>query len=343
MRLDIPKKWQWAAGGTAAFFILAFLTLRFGGQLAAPFLSSSAASADSQSITAVQSGDTTSHTSASDTSSSATRLGPFLVEGMNYTFEVQRDTGEAKSPQAARRVQVFDAKGQVAYDENLFLRSDSTSSESWIEFTPSVLEDATGRARGFSFSYNWFPSAPGSGAAFNIVGRRGDSLVVLTPTVIGYYGSVDTLPTGASPQSRRLLPGNRLVIESSNGWFNSLINLRVDFDCKPQSAACLRIDQPDSVAGLARFPVKLGARVNPDSIATVEMYSAPHSSTIDRIGIPPGQQAEILGGAGKVYFERTPSLFLSTDDQWLEIRINGKRGWITGDQSFRAVGLQQAG
>jgi hypothetical protein len=134
-----------------------------------------------------------------------------------------------------------------------------------------------------------------------------------------------------------------MVIESSNGWFDSLINLRVDFDCVPQSMNCLRIDLPDSVAGLARFPVKQGPRATPDTIMTVEVYSAPHSTTIDRIAIPPGQQAEILGGASKVYFEKTPGLFLSADDQWLEIRINGKRGWITGSQSFQAIGLQQVG
>jgi hypothetical protein len=342
MRLDIPRKWKWAAGTAAGVLVLGFLTLRFGGELAAPFLSPKVASADSQTPSAVQSGDTASPTPI-DTSSSTSRHGPYVVDGRAYTFAVERDTGAAKPAEAARRVQAFDANGRMVYDENLFLRSDSTSSESWIEFSPTVLEDASGRARGFSFTYGWFPSAPGSGVAFNIVGRRGDSLVVLTPTVIGYYGNASPLPTGATAESQRLLPGNRLVIESSNGWFASLINLRVDFDCVPQSAACVRVDQPDSVAGLARFAVKAGSRVNLDTIATIEMYSMPHGTTIDRIAIPPGQQAEILGGASKVYFERTPSLFLSVDDPWLEIRINGKKGWITGEEAFRAIGLQQAG
>ena len=339
----MDKRWKWVAGGGAAFLVLGFVALRFGGEIVAPFLSDAAAPPDSQAVTAVQAGDTTATAAAPDTSGAVMRGGTFVVDGVSYAFEIHRDTGEAKSNQAARRVVVTNDKGKVVYDENLFLRSDSTSSESWIEFYPLAIEDASGRIRGFKFSYAWFPSAPGSGAAFNIVAPRGDSLAVLTPTVIGYYGSAANLPDGKTPQSARLLPGNRMVIESSNGWFDSLINLRVDFDCVPQSADCVKIDLPESVAGLARFPVKVAARASQDTLVSVEVYAAPHAMSVDRIAIPPGQQVEILGGAGKVYFEKTPGLFLSTDDQWLEVRINGKRGWITGEQAFRAIGLQQAG
>ena len=337
----MDKKWKWAGGAAIAFAVLGFIALRFGAQMAAPFLDSGSAADDSAVNASPDSAFAT--LASSDTSSLVTRVGPLVVDGRPYTFQVQRDTGESKGQLAARRVQVFDATRRLVYDENLFLRSDSTSSESWIEFAPSVLEDASGRARGFTYSYAWLPSAPGSGAAFSVVAPRGDSLVVLTPTVIGYYGGLGALPAGNTSQSRRLLPGNRMVVESSNGWFDSLINLRVDFDCVPQSSNCVRIDLPDSVAGLARFAIKTGPRLMSDTLVSLEVYSSPHSATAERIAIPPGQEPEILGGAGKVYFERTPGLFLSADDQWVEIRINGQRGWITGPQAFRAIGLQQAG
>ena len=337
----MDKKWKWAGGAGIAFVVLGFIALRFGAQLAAPFIDSRSATSDSAHDASPDSAFAT--LASSDTSSLVTRLGPLVVDDRAYSFQVQRDTGESKGQLAARRVQVFDATRRIVYDENLFLRSDSTSSESWIEFTPAVLEDASGRARGFAYSYAWFPSAPGAGAGFSIVAPRGDSLVVLTPTVIGYYGSVGALPAGNSSQSRRLLPGNRMTVESSNGWFDSLINLRINFDCVPQSSNCVRIDMPDSVAGLARFAIKSGPRLKADTLVTLEVYSSPHSPTVERIGIPPGQEAEVLGGAGKVYFERTPGLFLSADDQWIEIRINGQRGWITGPQAFQAIGFQQAG
>jgi len=339
----MDKRWKWAGVGGAAFLVLGFLALRFGGVILSGWVDSPSGSRDSLSSSTAVPDSVQVALASSDSSGASFRQGPFVIDGVGYSFEIHRDTGEAKSKAAARRVVVTNTSGKVVYDENLFLRGDSTSSESWIEFYPLVIEDASGRARGFKFSYGWFPSAPGSGAAFSIVAPRGDSLAVLTRSVIGYYGSAAVLPTGSGSQSGRLLPGNRMVIESSNGWFDALVNLRVDFACAPQSTDCVRIDMPDSVAGLARIPVKPPQRTMPDTIVTVDVYAAPHSSAIDRIAIPPGQQAEILGGASKIWFEKTPGLFLSADDQWLEIRINGKRGWITGGQAFRAIGLQQAG
>ena len=339
----MKKKWIWAASAAAAVVIIGFIGLRFGAQLAAPFLESGSGTADSTAAAAPGADSALVAQASSDTSSLVSRIGPFMIDRRSYTFQLLRDTGEFKGPLAVRRVEAFDETGRTVYDENLFLRSDSTSSESWIEFAPRLLEDASGRPRGFIFSYAWLPSAPGSGAAFNIVAPRGDSLVVLTPTVIGYYGSTGALPPGNGQQASRLLPRNRMTVESSNGWFDSVIDLRVDFDCIPQSMNCVRVDLPDSVAGLARFPVKFAPRAKSDTMVTIEVYSAPHSANVDRIAVPPGQEAEILGGASKVYFERTPSLFVSADDQWLEIRINGKRGWITGAQAFRAIGLQEVG
>src|ERR1043165_9733620 len=176
----MDKRWKWAAGGAAAFLVLGFVALRFGGEILSGWVDSPSGSRDSAAA-ASPAGDSTqvALASSADSSGTSVRQGPFVIDGASYSFEIQRDTGESKAKTAARRVLVTDAKGKVVYDENLFLRSDSTSSESWIEFYPIVLEDASGRARGFKFSYAWFPSAPGSGAAFSVVAPRGDSLAVL--------------------------------------------------------------------------------------------------------------------------------------------------------------------
>lgn len=337
----MKKKWKWIAGGTATFFILAFLALRFGGQLLEPFLSGSSNRGDS--LLATVSPDSTAVTLASvDTSGMITQYGPFVIDGRSYTFQVQRDTGGVKPREAARRVQAFDANGRVLYDENLYLRGDSTSSESWIQFTPTLIEDASGITRGFKFTYEYYPSAPNSGVAFSLVAPRADSLVVLTPTAIGYYGNVRPLPSGSAFGAQRLELGNHLVVESGRGWFTAAINLRLDFGCAPRKGDCIRVDLPDSVAGLAKFPVDAGQRRAIDTAVVLEVWSAPHGNNVEKIVIPAGQQAEILGGAAKVYFDRTTSLFLSADDEWLEVRINGKRGWITGPESFMAIGLQQS-
>jgi hypothetical protein len=331
----------------AGLLMLGYLGLRYAGVILAPFLSDRPAAQDSQALAAGRAESASVRQASSDTSSLVTQLGPFVIDGRSYRFEIQRDTGASKPREAARRVQVFDSNGRVVYDENLFLRRDSTGSEDWLEFTPTLLEDASGIARGFRFTYSWFPSAPNSGVAFNVVAPRGDSLVVLTPTIIGYYGNAAQLPQGSTPGSERLQQGNHLVIESGRGWYDAFINLRVDFTCAPRSLGCVKIDLPDSVAGLPHFQVRpspIDSAVVADTAArTIDLWAAPHSARVERLTIPPGQQAEILGGASKVYFDRTPSLYLGQDDEWLEIRVNGKRGWITGAEAFRAIGLQQVG
>ena len=337
------KKWMIAAGAAALVMILGFLTLRFAGELLAPFLTPAGAPADSQAQSAEPAGAASIAALPDDTSGLIIQHGPFVVAGNSYVVRVQRDTGSAKPREAARRVQIFDSTGRVVYDENLFLRGDSTSSESWLEFYPVVLQDTAGRPRGFNFGYGFFPSAPSSGLVFNIVAPRGDSLVVLTQTVIGYYGQEGRLPSGGAPKSSRLLPGNQMTIESLRGWFTATIPLKIDFDCVPRSGNCVRIDVRDSIAGLARFPVQASVREKVDTAVVVEVFSAPHAAAGEKITVPAGQQVDILGGAGRVFFERTPSLYLSADDEWLEIRVNGRRGWITGAEAFEAIGLRQVG
>ena len=342
--MDIRKldlKWKLAAAGVAVM-ILGVLALRFGGQILAPLIDRPSATVDSQAVSALSPDSSAVTLAGADSTGTVRVIGPLTVDAKSFTFEIDRDTGSVKPPEASRQVRVVDATGRVVYAENLFLRRDSTASEEWLAFTPSILEDEAGRARGFQFVYDWSPSAPGTGVAFHVAAVRGDSLVILTPTLVGYYGSMASLSPGANAQSWRLAPGNRMTIESARGWFDALIPLRINFDCVPRGDGCIRIDLKDSVAGLARFPVRVNAQQQTDTSVSVEVYSAPHGN-LERIVIPPGQQAEILGGAAKVYFDRTPSLFLSADDEWLEIRINGKRGWITGVESFRAIGLQQAG
>jgi hypothetical protein len=328
--------------GGVALMIVGITALRFGSELIEPFLSPSGSGVDSQAIQTTQAGDTTPAAMALDTSGMFMRHGPFVVNGMAYTFQVQRDTGGSKPRSAARRVQVFDSTGRAVYDENLYRRTDSTSSESWLEFIPSVIEDPSGFPRGFNFSYAWFPSAPSSGVAFHIVAPRGDSLAILTPTVIGYYGHEGTLPAGGALGSSRLMLGNQMTIESQRGWFTATIPLRIDFDCVPASAGCIRVDLKDSIAGLGRFPVLPSTQPKTDSAVTIAVYGAPHAATSEQLTIPAGP-VEITGGAARVYFERTPSLFLSADDEWLEIRVNNRRYWITGEEAFRAIGLQQVG
>jgi hypothetical protein len=329
-----------AAGAAVALGLLGFLTLRFGGQIAARFFDPPRAAQNDQSSGGRQAGDSVL---AGLDAAREVRYGPMLLAGRPFFVRVQRDTGAGKPSAAARYVEILDSTGLAIYSENIFLRRDSTASGEWIEFHPALLEDDAGIPRGIQFTYTWFPRAAGSGVAFQVIAPRGDSLQDLAPTIIGYYGRMASLPAGGSPGSYRLLRGNQVMIESGRGWFDALIPLRIDFSCAPRSSECVRIDLKDSIAGLAKFDVRPQARTRVDTTVALQVFPTPRAATSDSISIVAGQEVDILGGAGRIFFENAPGLFLSSEDEWLEIRVAGRRLWIKGEQSFRAIGLQQGG
>lgn len=345
----MTKTAKWISGILAGTVALIVLTAYFGGPMierildSRLFRSSDAPLVDRTAVTSAPAPADTAPSVATADTGMIIRHGPFVIGGVAYTIEVLRDTGSEKPAEAARRVTVFDAGGRRVYEENLFERRDSTSKDDWIEFYPTVLEDEQGRALAFQFGYAWLPSAPGSGVAFNVVGPRGDSLAVLTPGVVGYYGNEGDLPAGIQPHSRRLLPGNRLMIESGRGWFTAMIPLQIDPGCAPRSLACVRFAMSDSIGGLARFAVRTPARTPVDTAIVVDLYTAPRADAPTKATIPVGGVVEILGGAGRVFFSRESGLYVSGEEDWLQIRVNGRTGWINGPESFGAIGLRQIG
>src|SRR6186997_2064616 len=94
---NINLKWKLAAAGVAVV-ILGLVSLRYGGELAAPFLERTPVR-DSQVATSPTVDSTTVTLASTDTSSAITQYGPFTIDGRSYRFEVQRDTG-AEKPRA---------------------------------------------------------------------------------------------------------------------------------------------------------------------------------------------------------------------------------------------------
>lgn len=341
----VSKRTRIVAAVAAGLVLFGYLALRFGGELLEPWLAPPPSPADTNAIGAVilPSGAPQDSAGGRETTGMIMHHGPFVIDGMRYRIEVQRDTGPEKESNAARRVAVFDSTGARVYDENLFLRLDSTSAFSSIEFYPTVLEDESGIARALTFGYVWSPSAPASGYAFHVVAPRGRSLAVLTPGLVSYLGMVGDLPPGRTPGSRRLLAGNRMIVESLRWHFDAMIPLRFDLGCAPLSAECVTIDLRDSIGGLARFQVRPNAREKVDTAVVVELFAAPSAPSGEKVTIPAGTAAEILGGAGRVFFDKPNGLYVTGSDEWLEIRVNGRTGWITGAESFRALGLRDVG
>jgi hypothetical protein len=264
--------------------------------------------------------------------------GPYLVDGARYTVEMDRYVNSPDT--AVRRIQVKDSTQRVVYDEDLvaMLHGDM---DGWIELSAEPIEDASGRVRGLELAYAFYPSAPNSGEQFMIVAPRGGALRPLTPR-ISYLGNRDVLPSGAQPGSSKLLPGDRMVIKPWMYSYAAVIPVHVDLGCAPGAPSCVTVVLPDSIAGLARFAVETRARAI-DSAATVELYTAPGAPAPEHILLVVGSTIEVLGGAGRVSFDRGQMLDLVVVDDWLQVRVNGRTGWVHGDETYRALGLPSAG
>lgn len=78
-----------------------------------------------------------------------------------------------------------------------------------------------------------------------------------------------------------------------------------------------------------------------DTTVTIEMFATPVRAEPQRITIVPGTTIDIIDGAARVFFDT--GFELGTENDWLHLRVNGRSGWITGRESFRAIGLPEAG
>jgi hypothetical protein len=265
-------------------------------------------------------------------------LGPYLIDSVRYTVEMDRYVNDPDT--AVRRIQVKDSTRRVVYDEDLvaMLHGDSTS---WIELSAEPLEDASGRARAFELDYQFYPSAPSSGEGFMLVAPRGGVLRPLTPR-IGYFGNREPMKSGAQAGSLKLLPGDRMVIKPWMYNYAAVVPVRVDLGCEPGAPSCVTVALPDSIAGLARFAVEAEPRVI-DSAATIELYSAPGVAAPAHIQLVVGSRIEVLGGAGRVSFDRREGMDLVVVDDWLQVRVNGRTGWVHGAETYGALGLPSAG
>jgi hypothetical protein len=140
------------------------------------------------------------------------------------------------------------------------------------------------------------------------------------PVDCGEAGGFLGVSKGKVPETN-LLPGEILNIMDNNQYFVFYRQLRVnwnDFRLEEKVGGDFEVFQ-DAATLEAQSTVQVFASADP---------GAAHSA----LTLPRGTRVEFLG-------MRIPS----DGNKWLKVRINGKEGWITGNESYQAVGLQMFG
>jgi len=257
-------------------------------------------------------------------------LGPFAIDGHTFTVSVSLICLKGSQPNkscdanntTAESLQVLDEGGNVSYSERLAVSLPDPGAE-LVDGTEVQAARFNGKEHTIlALVYQDFPSAPGTGGSFRFLAMRNGSLTLMNsdPVNCGEAGSFLGISKGKVPETN-LLPGEVLNIADNNQYFVFYRQLRVnwnDFRLEEKVGGDFDVFQ-DTATLEAQSTVQVFASADP---------GAPHSA----LTLPRGTRVEFLG-------MRIPS----GGQKWLKVRINGKEEWITGNESYQAVGLQMFG
>jgi len=257
-------------------------------------------------------------------------FGPFAIDGHAFTVRVSLICLKGAQPNkscdanntTAESLQVLDEGGNLSYSERLDVSLPDPGAE-LVDGTEVQAARFNGKEHTIlALAYQNFPSAPGTGGSFRFLAMRDGSLTLMNsePVSCGEAGSFLGVSKGKVPETN-LLPGEVLNITDNNHYFVFYRQLRVNWND-------FRLEE--KVGG--DFEVWQEAATL-EAQSTVQVFaSADTGAAHSALTLPRGTRVEFLD-------MRIPS----DGHEWLKVRINGKEGWITGNESYQAVGLQMFG
>lgn len=262
-------------------------------------------------------------------------LGPFLIEGHDFTVKLSvicyKETRHAgmcdeDEDETVKSVKILDENGKDRFSRLFPVAFAHQVERHVVEAT--LLEGREHQA--LEIKYDRLPSPANSGTSIQLFAMRDGTLQALNEKPLGYYGELGELPEGTWKKiSRRLLADDSLPIYELTSYFYVVAPVRVnwkDFRLELQETGEFEVAQ------------KPPFRRRPDVMADgfIHLYSSPDSEgTAVGVDVTPQSKVDVL----KAKFAAAPDKHSSAKDTWLEIRIDGRVGWILGVDDYTAVGL----
>jgi len=289
------------------------------------------------------------------------RLGPFSVSGNDYAVVLHKkhlaasEDGRVVSADGVVAMEVVDATGAVQYQRTYPLWADDESFSAWT-VSGHILKGTNGTGL-------LLRSRPNESSGFydQIFGVVNGKLVPfcgpLTATDVkpddsGVYRTAG--PVGQQADEIPMSIGTgRLVI---------FVPIRIDW-----AQGRLTLPQcPESPAGSPhamcqyQMPDPNSFLQKPKGVTFVRLYSSPNegSGKPERVVVKPASKIYLLAYIADVEFTQPDflhpplpgefpvkdmaSIFVAAkSDRWLQVRIDGKVGWIHGDEDLDALGLPE--
>ena len=290
------------------------------------------------------------------------RLGPFSLSGNNFTVVLHKkhlavtESGDPCNYDGLVAMEIVDAAGAVIYRRTYPLFADDEGLSAW-EVSAHILKGTNGTGL-------LLRSRPSESSAFyeQIFGIVNGKLVPFC----GPFPETDAKPdaSGAYRTDGPLGPqADEARVSMGTGRFVMIIPVRIDW---AQGKMSLAPQCPEMTAGTAHAMCQYqlldpnSLLQKPKNVTFVRLYSHPdeNAGKPERVVVKPTSKIEILAYLADMELKQpdfsqppSPGEFPVKDmatlgpapntDAWLQVRIDGKTGWIHSDEDFTALGLPE--
>jgi hypothetical protein len=290
------------------------------------------------------------------------RLGPFAISGNNYTVVLHKkhlavtENGDPCNADGVVAMEIVDAGGAIQYQRTYPLWVDDEGVSAWT-ISAHILIGTNGTGL-------LVRSRPSESSGFyeQIFGVVNGKLMPFC----GPFPAMDIKPdaSGVYRTAGPLGPqANEIPVTVGTGRFVIAIPIRLDW---AQGKLSLAAQCPESAAGNAHAMCQYqmvdpkSFLQKPKSVTFVRLYLSPNenSGKAERVIVKPASQIDLLTYLAAMELKQPdflhaplPGEFPVNDmasigiapnsDGWLQVRIDGKVGWIHGNEDLDALGLPE--
>jgi hypothetical protein len=298
--------------------------------------------------------------SVTETKETEQRFGPFAISGNSYTVVLHKKhlpASEDSGPlDGVVAMEIVDAAGAVHYKRTYPLWADAEAVSAWT-VSAYIL-------KGTNDTGLLMRSRPSESSGFyeQIFGIVNGKLVPFC----GPFPQMDVKPdaSGVYRTVRPLGPqADEIPVTMGTGRFLIVIPIRLDW---AQGKLTLASQCPELAAGNTHAMCQYqmldpkNFLQKPKSVTFVRLYSSPNenSGKPERVIVKPASQIDLLAYLADMELKQPdflhaplPKEFPVKDmasigialnsDGWLQVRIDGKVGWIHGNEDLDALGLPE--
>jgi hypothetical protein len=302
---------------------------------------------------------------------SVTRQGPYPLGNQQYTVMLQyrtlpenssRPASPANFTSTLSRLEILDAQGKSLYQENFPYDIEQRRFTQTLSASSSLLPGAGGGALVIRFierlapppnadpslpkeSWQVFGVVNGHIAPFGAVlplGHGADITVNGAVAAVMIKGGIEVMPMASTAEV--------LAFRVWTGHFSALVPVRFDWPHGKwgEGEQCYATNNGTLTERGCIMRLEVVPQPRPPDADTiyVHLFESPDGNLDNSLNVPisPDAHPEFLDMMAIVQWgAKGQRVECSFRDLWLRIRIDGKEGWLQGQQAFDALGLPLAG